>query len=214
MDLSTKSPASYVLLTTSLFQCIGLFQKGVHRVAVMNGHGITENILTQSDIVRFLVTKIPDYPALFDKTIAELNLGTEKKIYSICKEENAIHALKIINDKKISAIAVVDEFGRIVGNISASDLKGRGTTDYGDGADPFGTLQLPVLTFLQYGGMSIFPVGTCTKSMPFHFLLLKIMALRVHRLWVVNDADQPTSLIALTDIMQALVAQKQPDRKE
>jgi len=40
------------------------------------------------------------------------------------------------------------------------------------------------------------------------------MTMRVHRLWVVNSENKPISVISLTDIMQALIAQKQPDRKE
>jgi len=212
--MSTKNPTCHVLLCSSLFQCIGLFQKGIHRVAVMNSQGVTENILTQTDVIRFLVSKISEYPSVFDKMATELNLGTEKEIISVHKNEKAISALKLINEKKVTAIPVIDDLGRIVGNLSASDLKGRGTTDYGDGADPFGTLQLPVLAFLQHGGMTIFPVGTCLKSTSFNFLLLKLMAMRVHRLWVVNSENKPTSVISLTDIMQALIAQKQPDRKE
>jgi len=184
------------------------------RVAILDSNGMIENILTQTDVIRFLISKLSEYPQIFDKTVTELNLGEEKSIISVHKNTKTILALHLLNEKKVSAIAVVDDMGRIVANMSASDLKGRGVTDYGDGADPFGTLQLPVLAFLQHGGMSIFPVGCCLKTTTFQFLLLKLMTMRVHRLWVVNSENKPISVISLTDIMQALIAQKQPDRKE
>jgi hypothetical protein len=44
--------------------------------------------------------------------------------------------------------------GILVGNLSASDLKGSTiVTDGDEGADPFGSLFLPVITFLKQGGM-------------------------------------------------------------
>lgn len=103
-------------------------------------------------------------------------------------------------------------------------------TDYGDGADPFGTLLLPVLTFLKQGGMvttpivihhiahicsqSYFPVATVRPNTSFQLVLLKLMAMRVHRLWVTEENNHPVGVITLTDVMLALISQKQPDRKD
>jgi len=138
----------------------------------------------------------------------------EKKIITCHQSEKTIKAFKLMDEHKVSAVGVVDDKGRLVGNLSASDLKGRGIADWGQGADPFGTLQMPVMSFLQQGGMTVFPVASVTSDTTFNFLLLKIMALRVHRLWVVDKKGKPVSVIALTDVMQALIAQKQEDRKE
>jgi len=203
-----------VLLSYSLWQCIGLFQKGVHRVAVIGANGKTENVLTQTDIVRFLITKIDEHPWFFDTTVKEMHLGLEKRIITCHQSAKAIKAFKLMDEHKVSAVGVVDDRGRLVGNLSASDLKGQGIADWGQGADPFGTLQMPVMSFLQQGGMTHFPVGSCTSDTTFNFLLLKVMALRVHRLWVVDKKGKPISVISLTDVMQALIAQKQEDRKE
>jgi CBS domain-containing protein len=58
-----------------------------------------------------------------------------------------------------------------------------------------------------------FPVGTCTRNTSFNFVLLRILALRVHRLWVVDDKEHPIGVISLTDIMKTLIAEKQPERR-
>jgi len=111
-------------------------------------------------------------------------------------------------------VAVVDDDGSLIGNFSASDLKGKGVTDYGEGSDPFGSLIMPVFQFLKHGGMSTFPVGTVKPTTAFSLVLLKLIAMRVHRLWVVDENSHPIGVITLTDVMQALLSEKQADRKD
>jgi len=41
-------------------------------VTVLGSEGKAENVLSQSDIVRFLVEKMDDFPAVFDKAASEL----------------------------------------------------------------------------------------------------------------------------------------------
>lgn len=71
---------------------------------------------------------------------------------------------------------------------------------------------LPVLQFLKQGGMSYFPVASCTMSTTLNFVLLNLMGLRVHRLWVVDENQCPIGVISLTDVMKVIIDQKQPDR--
>jgi len=213
IDLSGTNPVCNVHGESPLFECIGLFQKGVHRVAVISSYGITENILSQSDVIRFLISKLDSYLDIFEKTVRETFNIANKTIISVQSNEATIKAFKIIHDNKISAVAVVDENGKLIGNLSASDLKGAVTTDDDEGAETFGSLLLPVTTFLQQGGMSKLPVATCFLSSSLSFVLLKIMALHVHRLWIVDESEKPIGIISLTDIMQAVISQKQEDRK-
>lgn len=56
------------------------------------------------------------------KTIAEINLGT-KPVISVNENTPAIETFRLMDNKKISSVAVVDANGTFVGNTSASDLK-------------------------------------------------------------------------------------------
>jgi len=216
IDFSENNPVCHVHADSPLFECIGLFQKGVHRVAVISNAGITENILTQSDVVRFLISNLDNHLDIFEKSVREIFGIGNKPIISVKENEIAANAFKLIQRHKISAVAVLDDDGKIIGNLSASDLKGvvkSEDREGGGGSDPVGSLFLPVLTFLQQGGMSKFPVATCQLSASLSFVLLKIMALHVHRLWVVDENDIAIGVISLTDVMQAVISQKQEDRK-
>lgn len=82
------------------------------------------NVISQSDIIRFLVPKMDQFVSLFDSTAEELGLGMHPPI-TISSTEPAIKALRLIGTHRISALAVVDENGKLVGNLSASDLKVR-----------------------------------------------------------------------------------------
>jgi len=122
IDHSLKNPICAVNKNSPLFETIGIFQKGLHRVAVTNERGEICNVLSQSDIVRFLVTKMDQYSHLFLKTAHELGLGKMKP--QVCQaDDKAIDAFKKLYDTKHSALAIVDDNGLLVGNLSASDLK-------------------------------------------------------------------------------------------
>jgi len=57
-------------------------------------------------------------------------------------------------------------------------------------------------------------VGTVKPATTFNLILLKLIAMRVHRLWVIDDNSHPVGVITLTDVMHALINEKQADRKE
>jgi len=159
-----------------------------------------------------LISKLDSYIDIFEKSVREIfNIG--RPVISVISTESTINAFKIIHQNKISAVAVVDETGKLIGNLSASDLKGAVITDDDEGAQPFGSLLLPVITFLKQGGMSKLPVATCFISSTLSFVLLKIIALHVHRLWIVDEEGKAIGIISLTDIMQAVTSQKQEERK-
>jgi 5'-AMP-activated protein kinase, regulatory gamma subunit len=82
------------------------------------------NILSQSDIVRFLIPKMDNYTELFDQTVQECGLATRPPL-TVRDTDLTIKALKLMHSQRVSALAVVDEEGRLVGNFSASDLKVR-----------------------------------------------------------------------------------------
>lgn len=93
-------------------------------VAVSNDMGQVVNILSQSDIIRFLIPKMDQYSTLFDQTVQECGLATRAPL-AVRDTDLTIKALKLMHSQRVSALAVVDAEGRLVGNFSASDLKAR-----------------------------------------------------------------------------------------
>lgn len=213
VDMSQTNPVCQVKASSPLIETMGVFQKGIHRVGVIGEKGNIVNILSQTDVIRFLYTEMENFLSIFDCTVEEMKLGNYSPI-TINQDEVTIKALKLLHSKKISALGVVDDNGILVGNLSASDLKGAVTTDNDSGSDPLGSLLLPVLSFLKQGGMSYFPVATCTKKSKLSVIIANIISSRIHRLWIVDKIGRPIGIITLTDIMKALMELKQPERKE
>eukprot|EP01130_Rhizamoeba_saxonica_P013148 TRINITY_DN5575_c0_g1_i2.p1 TRINITY_DN5575_c0_g1~~TRINITY_DN5575_c0_g1_i2.p1 ORF type:complete len:341 (-),score=59.39 TRINITY_DN5575_c0_g1_i2:51-1073(-) len=208
MNLSTVNPNCQVQESSSLFQAIGLFQKGIHRVAVLSGSSVV-NILTQSDVIRFLISKETSFPDFFQKSVKQLSLCGPRPSITVRTDDPALKALLIIDEYKISAVGVVDEEGKLIGNFSASDIKGAVTTDDDDGAEPLGAILLPVSSFLKQGGMTLPVPMACKEDSTFDFVILKLASSRLHRIWVMDDSDHPIGLISLTDIMVNLISQFQ-----
>jgi len=54
--------------------------------------------------------------------LSELSIGTTP-VLSVKSNSKAIEVFRLMDNKKLTGVAVVDESGRLVGNTSASDLK-------------------------------------------------------------------------------------------
>lgn len=61
VDLSRKNPFYSVMLHSSLEAAISVFSKnyGIHRINVVNEQGRVCGLLSKTDIVRFLLSKVP-----------------------------------------------------------------------------------------------------------------------------------------------------------
>lgn len=92
--------------------------------------------MSQSDIIRFLVGRLGEFPQIFNKNLNELGLSRKKNLIKVRKTEAAVKALSLIIEHKISGfielfrtdlmmpgVAVIDDDGKLIGNFSASDLK-------------------------------------------------------------------------------------------
>jgi len=120
--LSRRNPFHPVAPTDSLLNVCELLAKGLHRVPVVNSSGEVISIISQSSIVAFLNKHIRDFKEESSKTIKELGIGT-KPVITVQHDTTAIETFRLMDNKKISGVAVVDQSGKLIGNTSASDLK-------------------------------------------------------------------------------------------
>lgn len=96
----------------------------------------------------------------------------------------------------ISGLAIIDLKGELVNNLSASDLKGITETN-------FFRLEMPIHQILASNPEKLPPV-TIKKYQSLGFLLSLFETKGVHRIFVVDDKNQPTNVISLTSLLQAI----------
>jgi len=130
-------------------------------------------------------------------SISNLRMA-EKSVVSIAPETSIINALRVLFEKDVSCVALVDPVTKkLVGNFSPSDIHGL----YKQFVPH---LLQPVKAYLeQFGERSLSPVTVKPTDSIAHTIGV-ILGLKLHHIWVVNDSDNVVGIVSLTDICAAL----------
>lgn len=206
-----------------------------HRIAFFDKAGCIRNIMSQTDVVRFLAEHLDELGPVCQETVSALGMVCNN-VQTVLPETSAIVALRHMQEMSLSALAVTDYNGRLIGNFSVSDL--RCITP-----QQFGALALPVGEFLamenriEYVGHNRIHeegvAGTtghrfvtefiqrahprvlgedlgqelvlCNPGDTFGTILTKIVRHRIHRLYVIDAEEKPVGIITCTDILRKLV---------
>jgi len=173
---------------TVAFLINSFFKWGVHRAPVSSNNKIIGHV-SQSDVIAFLAKNIHSLGPIVKMTMKELGLDVGK-VYSVTKDKLLIEVFSGIVESKFTGLAVVDEKGRLINNISASDLKG--VTK-----DTFWKLNMPISKVLGSK-----PPLTCTPDSTLKSVIQKLYETKVHRIYVVDAKYKPLNVITLTTIMK------------
>jgi CBS domain-containing protein len=177
-----------------------------HRLLVTrNNNREFVGLLTQSDIVRFMSTRIDDY-MLSDLTLDQINLVNP--CIMVRFDRPLIETLSLLVENKVSGIALVDWEFKIVANFSASDLKGVLP-------EAFDLFWRETIDFLRSGTdvKSMVPPVTCSSKSTFRETLTKMLsssgkAPRIHRVFITKEGagntDRLDGITSITDVISAL----------
>jgi len=184
--------------TENLATIIDTFANGVHRGLVPQQDDQTKHyryvMLSQSDIVKFLSQNLSSFKDLANKTMTQLKLG-EKRTETITADLRTFDAFKLLGDEYVSALPIVEkETGRLLGNLSASDLRGLTVSK-------LRFLNESIETFLQaqLGGIRA-PVSV-KPSVTLAQVIQNLVDNRVHRVWLIDDKEKPIGVVTLTDVL-------------
>mmetsp|Transcript_1047 Transcript_1047/g.1438 ORF Transcript_1047/g.1438 Transcript_1047/m.1438 type:complete len:326 (-) Transcript_1047:45-1022(-) len=218
--LKNDARASHVSIykpTDPLSTLLQEFSQGYHRVLVYTlpdnanapssyAHTNCYRLISQSDVVHFLLKKannneLPEHMMeIIKRPLSELNLGNPlgNKLILVKKSQAAIDAFVEMSSKNVSAVPVTDENGKIVANLSASDLRGITGHQLSD-------LNLHVLDFIEKrtGKKPAHPVTSETENSLLEVMQQTVGA-KVHRTWVVDSDAKPVSVVTFTDIIGCL----------
>jgi len=190
-----------------LLHVLDLFSRSVHRVPVLSEDGMLVNYLTQTEVIQFMAQSLylmDEIPAMSIDALGICNYG---KVISVRETESVMNVIKILTSRGISAVPVVDDQGRLLANFSLSNLKGLQRENFGE-------LFLPVLDYLQLqriketenfvaiNNVKALRPQSCKSSDLFEATIYKLVATKVHRLWVIDNQFKVVGVIAIGDLFK------------
>lgn len=200
VDGSKHDPYNWVSSFTSLYDAAQALARGVHRLAVVDNNTVN-NILSQSDIISVILSRANFQGTKFEKTLSDVGLqpvGTASTVFSVNENAIAVDVLKLMFDKKISGVPVVDDTGRIVCNFSVTDLTHLKPSN-------FPSLSLNIIDFIKQLYGMIKPPVCIQRTDSVELLLYKFFVFKVHRVYVVDTSFKVNGVVTLTDVMQLLL---------
>jgi len=202
--LSRRNPFKAVNVSDNLLKVVEVLSQGVHRVPVVNEKGEVMNIISQTSIIGFLQKHHKDLAAYEHSTLATLKLGS-RPVVSVTKSTKAIEAFRLMDKKRISGVALVDEEGKFIGNTSASDLKLFIKTP------SLENLQQPIMNWLnvirQESIETRTPTISCSPHDNLSTVIGKLSVTKVHRIFVADDKAgyRPVAVVSITDILRHII---------
>lgn len=206
VDLSKRNSFNILHGDTSLSDAIDFFLKDNHRICITDNNGEVTGVISQWTVANYLATVPTDdkewIPTLH-APIGETNFKTDNVL--CCPASTKVFdAFVSIHKNKISGIGVTNEQGKLVGNLSASDLKGFLLFE-----KDFNNLNKPVGEFINnIRRLQNRPenfVACCDKSTKVIDIVKMLNKELIHRVYLVDENMAPSGLVSLTDIMRAIV---------
>ncbi|XP_049919251.1 5'-AMP-activated protein kinase subunit gamma-1 isoform X1 [Epinephelus moara] len=187
----------------SLFDAIySLLKYKIHRLPVINPQsGNVLHILTHKRILKFLHIfgkKVPK-PAFIGKQIQELGIGTFRNIATVQQTATLYDALSIFVERRVSALPVVDEQGRVVSLYARFDVINLAAQKI------YNNLDMPMHEAVRRRTCFIEGVIKCYPDETLETIIDRIVKAEVHRLVLVDRADVVKGIISLSDLLQAMV---------
>ncbi|KAG0325675.1 cell separation during budding [Dissophora globulifera] len=209
-DLSGKDPFCTVLAETRLGAIVSDFGSGIHRVSVIDSTGKVIGLLSQSLALDYLMRHLSEFPKLqpvMQQTIEELGLA-RNKVLSVNGKAKVLDALVSMSKNSVSSLAILDDQGVLLGNISMTDIQ-HVMRDLKTSWLWLSCFQFVAKIRQEQGverGEDQYPVMDVTASSTFGYALSKLQATRVHRLWVANEMGLVVGVVSLTDVFKVLTA--------
>jgi len=175
----------------------------LHRVPVIDDDRNLVNLITQSHLVKFLQLNLERIGPKKRKPVAEVN-GVFHEVIGCNLNQKAIEAFNMMVKENVSGIAVLDDEGRIHGNLSLRDLKVMST----DGR-LFWRLYQPLHNFIdklrKEDEERPRRLKTVTVNDTLEDVINTLAEHRIHRLFIVNDDRKPIGVISLKDLLMEIL---------
>jgi CBS domain-containing protein len=181
----------------------------LHRVPIVNKNRELINLITQSKIVKFVHSHVGELGSKSRKPLKQF-ANVIHQVVCIDEEKQAIEGFELLTKNHVSGIAVTDKEGRITGSLALRDMKCV-STYYGH-IRQLWRFYMPLRNFLrhlseEYEKKHSRPhkVVYCNETDTLEMALTKLVNNNVHRIFIVNDENNPIGIVSLKDILLELI---------
>lgn len=184
-------------------------QGGQHRCALFDADGQIRNVVSQSDVCRYLwklfQTKEPG--SALENASRTIVVGS-KGVDSVKDTDTVFTTLELLASKKHQSVAIVDTSGKLVGNFSVTDMRALDTMDKKQ-------FEANVLDFLKATSPRSLSPCAVKEQQTIYAALETVVREKIHGIWIVDGDGKPTSRVSLSDIIgQALTLEGKVAPKE
>jgi len=192
--ISKLNPFHPMMANQSLISVCEILSTGVHRVPVVNEKHELVNIITQSSFLAFIHQHIN---AIGEKRHLQLRQlpPSHQYVLSVNQHDKAIDAFKLMKICKVSGLGIVSNTGKLIGSISANDIKRITST-----ARWVSRLFKESQTFIQHEPISLKSNDTL------ELLIDTLVKEKVHRVYVVNSKHAPIGVFSITDVLKEIIS--------
>jgi len=183
-------------------------EKGLHRIPIIDADRKLITVITQSQIIEILYKNLDIIGEKRNKPVGQTDKYLED-VFTIHEEATALDAFKMMVDKNVSGLAVIDKDGKLTANISTKDLKAMSTD-----ARLFWRLYQTVHNFLlkirkennEMGGDRPRTIVTTKAQETLETVIKKLYEHKIHRIYIVDDHKKPVGVISLKDVLAELIS--------
>jgi 5'-AMP-activated protein kinase regulatory gamma subunit len=187
----------------TLFDAIkSLIKNKIHRLPVIDPEtGNVLYILTHKRLLRFLFLYIHDLPKpqYFNSSISDLKIGTYDDIELAHHSTPIIEALHKFVNRRISALPIVDEEGKLIDIYAKFDVINLAAEK------TYSNLDISLKEANEHRNEWFEGVHSCKQTDTLFEVMEKIVKAEVHRLVVVDDDNRVMGVVSLSDILSYLV---------
>ncbi|KAI9499137.1 hypothetical protein BDB00DRAFT_795587 [Zychaea mexicana] len=186
----------------TLLDTLRAFASGVHRSLVVN-YGNPKSspwLLSQTDIIRHVHHYPKSIANIVDVGTSVGDLGFDKKppLVSVKADQSALNGYKLLAEKNVSGVPIVDGEGNLVGDLCLEDLPSANL-------DTFEQLTLPCVEYIQHRQATLaLPVATPTTTL--QSIIETMLNQDTHRVWIKQseDSGRVIGVISMSDVIDIL----------
>jgi len=206
VDLCKRNPWKPVDEKAELAAAISILQQeGLHRIPILK-HKTQFNVIhvmTESTVLTYLEKNLSGLGAITKMTVGEMKLGI-KKVITVTDKDDAIKTFELMTKHRITAVPIVDSSdGSIISSVSAKDVR-----VILDAKLSFDIFTKPITEFVAAARdkkKTAFPYISCTQASTLQDIITRLAALRIHRIFVVDDGKVPVGVISLSDVLKMII---------